>query len=121
MCLPSSTSYLSIIVCPVPPEMSREEDTCSDSETDASDGDVDDFVSDVIRRDGNDEPPDGSWTFQARSTRGAKMYQGLSERIVKDKFRLLFNPVDSYLLEKSKKEVAHLLSQGRLKLHHLHC
>ena len=34
-----------------------------------------------------------------------------------NKFQLLFNPMDSYLLEKAKKEVAHLLSQGRLKLH----
>ena len=83
--------------------MSGEEDTCSDSESDVSVGDDDDFVSDIIRRDGIDDPPDGSWTFQARSTRGAKMYEGLSKRIVKDKFKLLFNPVDSYLLEKAKK------------------
>ena len=71
--------------------MSGEEDTCSDSESDVSVGDDYDFVSDIVRRDGIDDPPDGSWTFQARSTRGAKMYEGLSKRIVKDKFKLLFN------------------------------
>ena len=95
--------------------MSSDEDSLSGD--DDSIFDDSDFISDFIRRDGFDEPPDLKWVFQAQSNRGAHVFKGLSSRVASDPFSLLYNPVDSYLLEKAKKEVKYLLSQGRCKVH----
>ena len=92
-------------------------DDMSDSDSDSSDGDEEAFISDNVRRDGQDDPPSDSWTFQASSDRGAKVFHGLSKRIVTNQFELLYNPVDDYLLSKVNKEIGHLLHVGRVNLH----
>ena len=45
------------------------------------------------------------------------MFEGLSNCMGTKEFKLVYNPVDSYLLDKMNKEVKHLLSRGRVKLH----
>jgi hypothetical protein len=37
--------------------------------------------------------------------------------VSRERFSLVYNPVDKYLLEKMGKEVKHLLSRGRVKIH----
>ena len=87
------------------------------SDDDISACDDDDFVSDTIRRAGRNDAPEEKWVFQARSKRGSAVFNGLSSRVTTSQFKLLYNPVDGYLLDKAKKEVKHLLSCGRRKLH----
>jgi hypothetical protein len=94
------------------------EDASVNSDNDKSIGDDgDNFVSDTLRRDGDNKPPEGKWTFQARTTFGAKVFDGLTKRNTQERFSLVYNPVDKYLLEKTGKEVKHFLSRGRVKIH----
>lgn len=107
-----------IMVTSMNPPSDELEDIIMSLDKDNSIGDdVGDFVSDAIRRDGNNDPPDGNWTFQAQSARGAKVSDGLSKRVSAEQFSLVHNPVDNHLLEKMRKEVKHLLCCGRIKLH----
>ena len=89
----------------------------ADSDDDISFVDDDDVVSDVVRRDGHDDQSDGKWTFVARSTRASQVFDGLNKRVAAGDFKLVYKPVDSHLLDKMNKEVRHLLSRGRVKLH----
>lgn len=90
----------------------------SDSDGDGSIDVDDNFLFDGVRRDGDDEAPDGSWTFAARSARGAAAFEGLGKRVISSKdFQLQYNPVDSYLQDKMTKEVKHALSKGRIWMH----
>jgi hypothetical protein len=91
--------------------------SASGSDDDCSLGDEDEFVSDIVRRDGEDEPPSDAWTFNARSSRGAAVFAGLSKKISNKPIELKYNASDEYLLLKMKKEVKHLLHAGRVKLH----
>ena len=96
----------------------REDDELSGLDgDDISVCDDDDFVSDWVCQDGHDDPPDGKWTFHAQSSRGAKLFEGLSKRVVTTEFKLLYNHVDNYLLDQVNQEVKHLLKRGRIKLH----
>ena len=74
-------------------------------------------ISDDVLRDGHDDPPDGTWAFNARSLRGAKVFDGLTKRVMTEPFELKYNPVDEYLQDKMNKEVKHLLHMGRMKIH----
>ena len=53
----------------------------------------------------------------ARNTRAGQAFDGLTKRVATGDFKLVYNPVDSHLLDKMNKEVKHLLSRGRVKLH----
>lgn len=62
-------------------------------------------------------PPDGQWTYVARSIRGGKTYEGLSKRVLpNNNFQLEYNYADPILLGKTKAEVKHSLSAIRTKL-----
>ena len=88
----------------------------SGSDDDCSLGDEAEFVSDAVRRDGEDEPPSDAWTFNARSSCGAAVFAGLARNISKEPIELKYNASDEYLLGKMEKEVKHLLHAGRKKL-----
>ena len=80
----------------------------SDSDSESSFDDS--GVLDRFALDGSTEEPDGSWTFLARSRRGADAFKGLSKRVqTKSDFELLYNPVDKYLLKKANLEIVHSL------------
>ena len=83
------------------------------SDDDISACDDDEFFSDTIRRAGRNDAPEEKWVFQAQSKRGSAVFNDLSSRVTTSPFKLLYNPVDGYLLDKARKEIKHLLSCGR--------
>ena len=89
---------------------SEDEDVFIDSDDDLSFCDDDDIDSDAIRWDGMDDELEGKWTFHTHSTRGAKVFDGLSNRVGTEEFKLVYNPVDSYLLDKMNKEICSSLT-----------
>ncbi len=74
-----------------------------DSDNDSSVGKEGAFISDSVHCNGHDYPPSGNWTFNTTSTCEAKVFQGLSNQMVSEKFELLYNPVDKYLQKEQTK------------------
>ena len=92
--------------------MSASDDDDSLSGSDRS-HDHDSDMDDTFENTG----PDDQWTHIAHSSRGSKMYDGLSKRsLSSDEFNLHYNYADERLLAMAKEEVKHLLSAIRQKL-----
>eukprot|EP00984_Skeletonema_dohrnii_P012471 scaffold5064_cov67-Skeletonema_dohrnii-CCMP3373.AAC.1 len=61
--------------------------------------------------------PEEQWTYVAQSSRGAKMFDGLSKRVMpSNNFKLKYNFADGILLSKTQAEVQHSLTVLRHKL-----
>eukprot|EP00986_Skeletonema_menzelii_P000633 scaffold176_cov69-Skeletonema_menzelii.AAC.1 len=102
--------------------MPDSDESVSSSKSDRShdyESDLDDVYDDSYIGDGDADAggSDGNWTYAAHSSRGAKLFEGLSTRLTSsDDFELLYNFADPILLDKTKVEVRHSLEAIKRKL-----